>query len=54
MNSGRLDQALPVEAMVAGPFFTLLGGHDCVLTSTIFAMVTDLTDDLAQRYKLAF
>ncbi|KAF4307974.1 Major facilitator superfamily domain general substrate transporter [Botryosphaeria dothidea] len=51
---GRLDQALPVEAMVAGPFFTLLGGHDCVLTSTIFAMVTDLTDDLVQRYKLAF
>ncbi|GME28188.1 Major facilitator superfamily domain general substrate transporter [Neofusicoccum parvum] len=35
---GRFDQALPVEAMVAGPFFTLLGGHDCVLTSTIFAM----------------
>lgn len=35
--------------MLAGPFLTLLGGHDCVLTSTIFAMVTDLTDDLIQR-----
>ncbi|KAH7049382.1 hypothetical protein B0J12DRAFT_740865 [Macrophomina phaseolina] len=46
---GRLDRALPVEALIAGPFFTLLGGHDCVLTSTIFAMVTDLTDDLVQR-----
>ncbi|OJD29752.1 major facilitator superfamily transporter [Diplodia corticola] len=46
---GRLDGVFPVEAMVAGPFFTILGGHDCVLTSTIFAMVTDLTDDLIQR-----
>ncbi|KAK0664132.1 hypothetical protein DIS24_g593 [Lasiodiplodia hormozganensis] len=44
---GHLD--IPVEAMLAGPFLTLLGGHDCVLTSTIFAMVTDLTDDLIQR-----
>ncbi|KAK8209501.1 hypothetical protein IWZ01DRAFT_520415 [Phyllosticta capitalensis] len=46
---GHLDGALPVSAMAAAPFFALIGGHDCVLNSAVFAIVTDLTDDLVQR-----
>lgn len=47
--AGHLDGALPVSAMAAAPFFALIGGHDCVLNSAVFAIVTDLTDDLVQR-----
>ncbi|KAK8172085.1 hypothetical protein BKA80DRAFT_299060 [Phyllosticta citrichinensis] len=46
---GHLDGVLPVSAMAAAPFFALIGGHDCVLNSAVFAIVTDLTDDLVQR-----
>ncbi|KAK7607373.1 hypothetical protein BKA81DRAFT_303626 [Phyllosticta paracitricarpa] len=43
---GHLEGVLPVSAMAAAPFFALIGGHDCVLNSAVFAIVTDLTDDL--------
>ncbi|KAF2087840.1 MFS general substrate transporter [Saccharata proteae CBS 121410] len=46
---GYLDRLLPIEAVAAGPFFMLIGGHNCVLFSTVFALVADLTDHLLQR-----
>ncbi|KAK7516498.1 hypothetical protein IWZ03DRAFT_406645 [Phyllosticta citriasiana] len=49
---GHLEGVLPVSAMAAAPFFALIGGHDCLLNSAVFAIVTDLTDDLDVLHRL--
>ena len=45
---GKIDR-IPVEAMIAAPFLALFGGGSCVLTSTVFAYLTDLAPDLETR-----
>ncbi|KAF2175188.1 major facilitator superfamily transporter [Zopfia rhizophila CBS 207.26] len=46
---GKLDAVFPVEAMIAAPFLSLFGGGDCVLTSTVFAYLTDFAGDIPTR-----
>jgi hypothetical protein len=46
---GYFDRILPVNAIMAGPVFSLLGG-DCVFNSIMYALVASLTDDYVLRY----
>lgn len=46
---GRLPDVFPVGAMIAGPFFSLLGGGDCVGLATVAAIISDISQDQAQR-----
>jgi len=45
---GYFDRVLPVEAILAAPVFSFLGG-DCVFNSIIYALVSDLTVDHVLR-----
>ncbi|KAL2163556.1 hypothetical protein VTH06DRAFT_5614 [Thermothelomyces fergusii] len=45
---GYFDHALPVEAILAAPVLSFLGG-DCVFNSLVYAIVSDLTDDNVLR-----
>ncbi|KAK4112325.1 hypothetical protein N656DRAFT_798136 [Canariomyces notabilis] len=41
---GYFDQALPVNAILAAPALSFLGG-DCVFNSVVYSLIADLTDD---------
>ncbi|AEO60056.1 hypothetical protein MYCTH_2308878 [Thermothelomyces thermophilus ATCC 42464] len=45
---GYFDHALPVDAILAAPVFSFLGG-DCVFNSIVYAIVSDLADDNVLR-----
>jgi MFS family permease len=45
---GRL-KSLPIEAMIAGPILTLIGGGECVLISTTAAAIADFVPDQGLR-----
>ncbi|KAG7283956.1 hypothetical protein NEMBOFW57_010314 [Staphylotrichum longicolle] len=45
---GYFDRVLPVNAILAAPVFSLLGG-DCVFNSIVYALVSELTDDHVLR-----
>ncbi|KAH7320723.1 major facilitator superfamily domain-containing protein [Stachybotrys elegans] len=45
---GWFDGFLPVNAIIAGPVLSFLGG-DCVFNSLTYALVSDLTEDPVQR-----
>ncbi|KAL2151426.1 hypothetical protein VTH82DRAFT_6524 [Thermothelomyces myriococcoides] len=45
---GYFDHALPVDAILAAPIFSFLGG-DCVFNSIVYAIVSDLTGDNVLR-----
>jgi len=47
--TARLPGVIPITTMLVGPFFTLLGGGDCVLLSTVAAVVTEISSDQLQR-----
>jgi hypothetical protein len=40
---------LPIQAMLIGPFFSLAGGGECVLMSSIAAVVTEISSDESRR-----
>ncbi|KAI1077288.1 hypothetical protein F5B20DRAFT_593088 [Whalleya microplaca] len=40
---------LPVEAMIAAPFLALFGGGECVFASTMFAFLTNASQDATTR-----
>ncbi|KAK0702259.1 major facilitator superfamily transporter [Lasiosphaeris hirsuta] len=44
LTVGYFDQGLPVNALMLGPFLSLLGG-DCVFNSLVYSLVSGLTDD---------
>ncbi|KAK4129934.1 hypothetical protein BT67DRAFT_365102, partial [Trichocladium antarcticum] len=48
---GYFDRALPVNAILAAPALSLLGG-DCVFNSIVYALVSELTDDHVLRATL--
>jgi hypothetical protein len=45
---GYFDRALPVNAILAAPVFSFLGG-DCVFNSIVYGLVSELTDDHVLR-----
>ncbi|KAK4152398.1 major facilitator superfamily domain-containing protein [Chaetomidium leptoderma] len=45
---GYFDQVLPVNAILAAPMFSFLGG-DCVFNSIVYSLVSELTDDHVLR-----
>lgn len=45
---GYFEQTLPTKAMIASPFFSVLGG-DCVFNSITYAIASDMTDDHVLR-----
>lgn len=45
---GRFSHALPVRAIIVGPFLAVLGG-ECVLQSTVFTLTSALAGDHVQR-----
>ncbi|KAK4237092.1 major facilitator superfamily domain-containing protein [Achaetomium macrosporum] len=45
---GYFDRALPLNAILAGPVFSFLGG-DCVFNSIVYSLVSELTDDHVLR-----
>ncbi|KAH6623692.1 hypothetical protein F5144DRAFT_595815 [Chaetomium tenue] len=45
---GYFDRLLPVQAIMAAPMFSFLGG-DCVFNSIVYALVSELTDDHVLR-----
>lgn len=45
---GNFDIIFPTKAIIAGPFFAVLGG-ECVFSSTIFALTAALTREYLQR-----
>jgi hypothetical protein len=45
---GYFDRVLPVNAILAAPMFSFLGG-DCVFNSIVYALVSELTDDHVLR-----
>ncbi|KAL2255071.1 hypothetical protein VTK26DRAFT_4198 [Humicola hyalothermophila] len=45
---GYFDQVLPINAILAAPVLSFLGG-DCVFNSIIYSLVSDLTDDHVLR-----
>jgi hypothetical protein len=47
---GSATDALPIKAMLLGPFFTLLGGGECVLATSVAAYITELSTDDVSRY----
>ena len=47
--SGWFETALPIEVMVVGPIFTIMGGGDCVFMATAYATIMDIAKDEVQR-----
>jgi len=47
---GYLGDVFATKAMLFGPLFSLLGGGECVLVSTMAAVVTEIAPDEARRY----
>ncbi|KAK0382037.1 major facilitator superfamily transporter [Colletotrichum limetticola] len=45
---GYFEQTLPTKAMIASPFFSVLGG-DCVFNSITYAIASNMTDDHVLR-----
>ncbi len=45
---GYFDRVLPVNAILAAPAFSFLGG-DCVFNSIVYSLVSELTDDHVLR-----
>lgn len=45
---GYFDRILPVNAIIAAPLFSVLGG-DCVFNSIIYSLVSGSTGDVVQR-----
>ncbi|KAF2501344.1 hypothetical protein BU16DRAFT_599240 [Lophium mytilinum] len=44
---GNFDHIFPTKAIIAGPFLSILG-HECVLSSTIYALTATLTREYVQ------
>lgn len=42
-------ETLPITAVIAGPFLSILGG-DCVFNSITYALAASSTDDYVARY----
>jgi MFS family permease len=39
----------PIQAMLVGPFFSLVGGGECVLMSSVAAVITEISPDESIR-----
>lgn len=46
---GHLPHILPTKVIIVGPFFAVLGG-ECVLQSTVFALMSALASEYVERY----
>ncbi|KAI9818780.1 MAG: hypothetical protein M1827_007600 [Pycnora praestabilis] len=49
---GHFYQVFKIEAVIAGPFFYVFGGHLVVSSTTLFVIMADFADDDVQRTKM--
>lgn len=49
-SAGFFYKSFDIKAMIAAPFFYLVGGSATVMSSTVLAVITDVTVDDTERY----